>query len=114
MPPPLPFPLFRICISDCRRYFPSNGTLHASPTTPHPPSASCLTKGGFENGSVFLELTSRSGINVSSRTSKNVLNSNFEEIISERLRFRARDGGRVDRNDRSEEKEGCKCSYRKN
>src|SRR5438105_11639017 len=55
MPPPLPLPLFRICISDCRRYFPSNGTLDASPTTPHPPSASCLTNGESGTGKVLRE-----------------------------------------------------------
>src|SRR5437660_790686 len=55
MPPPLPLPLFRICISDCRRYFPSNARLDASPTTPHPPSASCLTNGESGTGNDLRE-----------------------------------------------------------
>src|SRR5438876_3182305 len=55
MPPPLPLPLFRICISDCRRYFPSNGTLDASPTTPQPPSASCLTNEASGTGNDLRE-----------------------------------------------------------
>src|SRR5256886_15156066 len=55
MPPPLPFPLFRIWTSDWRRYFPSNGTLDASPTTPQPPSASCLTNGESGTGNDLRE-----------------------------------------------------------
>src|SRR5205809_6742631 len=55
MPPPLPLPLFRIWTSDCRRYFPSKGTLQASPTTPQPPSASCFRKDRSGTLNVFLE-----------------------------------------------------------
>src|SRR5207247_10810128 len=55
MPPPLPLPLFRIWTSDCRRYFPSKGTLQASPTTPQPPSASCFGKDRSGTLNVFLE-----------------------------------------------------------
>src|SRR6266581_8053124 len=55
MPPPFPFPLFRIWTRDLSRYFPSSGTLHAKPTTPHPPSASCLPTWTLSTGSDLLE-----------------------------------------------------------
>src|SRR3989442_10960530 len=55
MPPPFPFPRLRIWTRDCRRYFPSSGVLHARPTTPHPPSASCLPFWTRSIGSNLLE-----------------------------------------------------------
>src|SRR5438445_13110964 len=55
MPPPFPFPLFRIWTRDWRRYFPSSGALHARPTTPHPPSASCLPTWTLDIGNDLLE-----------------------------------------------------------
>src|SRR5712692_4680499 len=55
IPPPFPFPLFRIWTSDWRRYFPSSGALHARPTTPHPPSASCLGSWTLDTGRDLLE-----------------------------------------------------------
>src|SRR5439155_26737905 len=40
MPPPLPFPRFRICRRDCKRWRPATASLEAIPMTPQPPSAS--------------------------------------------------------------------------
>src|SRR3989442_10769999 len=40
---------------DWRRYFPSSGRLHARPTTPHPPSASCLPTWTLDIGNDLLE-----------------------------------------------------------
>src|SRR2546425_4596332 len=55
MPPPFPFPLFCIWTRDWSKYFPSSGTLHARPTTPHPPSASCLPTWTLVTSSDLLE-----------------------------------------------------------